>query len=74
MTSPNEADFRSYFILWEILGRKPDIEEVVQSCKPLYEDPLTQIALQLRATALTNTAKQGPWLDERKQKSVLSLK
>ena len=71
VTSPNEAEFRSYFILWEILGRKPDIEEVVQSCKPLYKDPLTQIALQLRATALTNTAKQGPWLDEKKQKSAL---
>lgn len=71
VTSPNEAEFRSYFILWEILGRKPDIEEVVQSCRPLYKDPLTQIALKLRATALTNTAKQGPWLDEKKQKSAL---
>lgn len=61
LTSPNEAEFRAYCILFEIQDQRPDLEDRAQSWpRSLLVDPRVQIALKLYAAAGNVADDQGP--------------
>ena len=61
LTSPNEAEFRSYCIIFEIQDQRPDLEDRAQSWpKQLLKDPRIQTALKLYAAASNTINEQGP--------------
>lgn len=61
LTSPNEAEFRAYGIIFEIQNQRPDIEDRVQSLpKHILNDQRIQTALKLHAAAANTADEQGP--------------
>lgn len=61
LTSPNEAEFRAYCIVFEIQDQRPDLEDRAQQWpRPLLQDPRVQVAFKLYATAGNTSDEQGP--------------
>ena len=61
LTSPNEAEFRAYCIIFEIQNQRPDIEDRAQNWpKRVLGDPRVQTAMKLYAAAGNTMDKQGP--------------
>ena len=61
LTSPNEAEFRAYCIVFEIQDQRPDLEDRSQNWpKPLLKDPRIQTAMKLYAAAGNTSDEQGP--------------
>lgn len=61
LTSPNEAEFRAYCIIFEIQDQRPDLEDRAQNWpRQLLKHPRVQIALKLYAAAGNTTNEQGP--------------
>lgn len=61
LSSPNEAEFRAYCIIFEIQDQRPDLEDRAQNWpRPLLKDPRVQIALKLYAAAGNMSDEQGP--------------
>lgn len=61
VTSPNEAEFRAYCIIFEIQNQRPDLEDRAQNWpKPLLKDARIQTALKLYAAAGNVSDDQGP--------------
>ena len=70
LTSPNEAEFRAYGIIFEIQDQRPDTEDRLQNLpKDVLRDRRVQIALRLHAMAGNVSDEQGP-LRPRTQFSV----
>jgi len=60
-TSPNEAEFRAYAIIFEIQDLRPDVEDRVQNLpKHILKDPRVRTAWRLYAAAANTTDQQGP--------------
>ncbi|KAJ9603754.1 actin cytoskeleton and mitosis protein [Cladophialophora chaetospira] len=58
---PNEAEFRSYMVIFEIASRKADIEDRLQSWpKEILDDERLKTAMKLYAAAGSTTQPQGP--------------
>ncbi len=63
LTSPNEAEFRAYCIIFDIENLRPDVEERAQAWgMSLFGSPTIQTALKLYAAAVNNSDDQGPWI------------
>lgn len=61
LTSPNEAEFRAYCIIFEIQDQRPDLEDRAQNWPTaLLKDPRVQTALKLYAAAGNTADDQGP--------------
>ena len=61
LTSPNEAEFRAYCIIFEIQDQQPDLEDRVQQWpRSLLRDRRVETALQLYAAAGNTSDEQGP--------------
>ena len=61
LTSPNEAEFRAYCIIFEIQDQRPDLEDRCQNWpKPLLKDSRIQTAMKLYAAASNTSDEQGP--------------
>ena len=61
LTSPNEAEFRAYCIIFEMQDQRPDMEDRAQNWpKPLLKDPRIQTAMKLYAAASNTIDEQGP--------------
>ena len=61
LTSPNEAEFRAYCIIFEIRDLRPDIEDRAQNWpKQLLKDARIQTAFKLYAAAGNVSETQGP--------------
>lgn len=61
LTSPNEAEFRAYGIIFEIQDQRPDVEDRLQSLpKSILQDRRIQTALKLHAAAGNTADEQGP--------------
>lgn len=61
LTSPNEAEFRAYCIIFEIQDLRPDLEDRAQQWpRSLLWDRRVQIALKLYAAAGNTSDEQGP--------------
>lgn len=61
LTSPNEAEFRAYCIIFEIQDQRPDLEDRAQNWpRALLKDPRVQTALKLYAAAGNTADDQGP--------------
>ena len=61
LTSPNEAEFRAYCIIFEIQDQRPDLEDRAQMWpKSLLLNPRVQTALRIYATAMDTTNEHGP--------------
>ena len=61
LTSPNEAEFRAYCLIFEIQDQRPDLEDRAQQWpRSLLQDPRVQIALKLYAAAGNISDEQGP--------------
>jgi hypothetical protein len=61
MTSPNEAEFRAYCIIFEIQDLRPDLEDRAQNWpKSLLQDRRVQTAMKIYAAASNATDDQGP--------------
>ena len=61
LTSPNEAEFRAYCIIFEIQDQRPDLEDRAQSWpRPFLKDPRIQTAMKLYAAAGNISDEQGP--------------
>jgi hypothetical protein len=61
MTSPNEAEFRAYCIIFEIQDQRPDLEDRAQQWpKSLLQDRRVQTALKLYAATGNTSDEQGP--------------
>lgn len=61
LTSPNEAEFRAYCIIFEIRDLRPDLEDRAQNWpKALLKDPRIQTSLKLYAAAGNTSDPQGP--------------
>lgn len=61
LTSPNEAEFRAYCIIFEVQDQRPDLEDRAQQWpRPLLQDPRVQIAFKLYAAAGNISDEQGP--------------
>ena len=61
MTSPNEAEFRAYCIIFEIQDQRPDIEDRAQNWPAtILKDPRVKNALKLYAAAGNTSDDQGP--------------
>lgn len=61
LTSPNEAEFRAYCIIFEIQDQRPDLEDRAQNWpRPILKDSRVQIALKLYAAAGNISDEQGP--------------
>ncbi|KAL2038496.1 hypothetical protein N7G274_008835 [Stereocaulon virgatum] len=61
LTSPNEAEFRAYCIVFEIQDLRPDLEDRAQSWpRPILKDPRVQTAFKLYAAAANTSDDQGP--------------
>lgn len=61
LTSPNEAEFRAYCIIFEIQDQRPDLEDRAQNWpRPLLKDLRIQTALKLYAAAGNTSDDQGP--------------
>lgn len=61
LSSPNEAEFRAYCIIFEIQDQRPDLEDRAQNWpRPLLNDPRVQTALKLYAAASNTSDDQGP--------------
>ena len=61
LTSPNEAEFRAYCIIFEIQDQRPDLEDRAQNWpRPILKDPRVQIAFKLYAAAGNTSDEQGP--------------
>ena len=59
--SPNEAEFRSYCIIFEIQNMRPDLEDRVQNWPDsVLKDRRVQTALKLYAAAGSSSYEQGP--------------
>ena len=70
LTSPNEAEFRAYCIIFEIQDQRPDLEDRAQNLpRPILKDSRLRIALKLYAAAGNTSDEQGP-LRPRTQFSV----
>ncbi|KAI9672200.1 MAG: hypothetical protein M1831_002014 [Alyxoria varia] len=58
---PNEGEFRSYCIIFQIQDPLPDLEDRVQNwSKDVKDDKRVKIALQLYAAACNTSDEQGP--------------
>ncbi|MCJ1435111.1 hypothetical protein MMC27_004481 [Xylographa pallens] len=61
LTSPNEAEFRAYCIIFEIESQRPDLEDRAQNWpNAVLKDPRIQTALKLHAAAGNTSDSQGP--------------
>ena len=61
LTSPNEAEFRAYCIIFEIRDLRPDIEDRAQNWpRALLKDSRIQTAFKLYAAAGNTSDAQGP--------------
>ena len=61
LTSPNEAEFRAYCIIFEIQDQRPDLEDRAQNWpRSILEDPRVQTAFRLYAAAGNTADDQGP--------------
>ena len=61
LTSPNEAEFRAYCIIFEIQDLRPDLEDRAQQWpRSLLRDQRVQTALRLYAAAGNFSDDQGP--------------
>ena len=61
ITSPNEAEFRSYCIIFEIQDQRPDLEDRAQRWpKSILKDRQVQTALNIYAAAMNTADLQGP--------------
>lgn len=61
LTSPNEAEFRAYCIIFEIQDQRPDLEDRSQNWpKSLLKDERIQTAMKLYAAAGNTSDEQGP--------------
>lgn len=61
LTSPNEAEFRAYCIVFEIQDLRPDLEDRAQSWpRPILKDLRVQTAFNLYAAAANTSDDQGP--------------
>ena len=60
-SSPNEAEFRSYCIIFEIQNSRPDLEDRIQNWPDsILKDQRVQTALEIHAAASTSSLAQGP--------------
>ena len=61
LTSPNEAEFRAYCVIFEIQDQRPDLEDRAQNWPgSILEDPRVKTALKLYAAAGNTSDEQGP--------------
>jgi len=61
LTSPNEAEFRAYCIIFEIQDQRPDLEDRAQNWpRPILKDPRVRTAMRLYAAAGNVSDEQGP--------------
>jgi len=61
LTSPNEAEFRAYCIIFEIQDQRPDLEDRAQNWpRSILRDQLVQTALKLYGAAANTSDEQGP--------------
>lgn len=61
LTSPNEAEFRAYCVIFEIQDQRPDLEDRMQNLpRHLLKDRRVQTALKLYAAAGNTSDEQGP--------------
>lgn len=61
LTSPNEAEFRAYCVIFEIQDQRPDLEDRAQNWpSPILKDPRVQTALKLYGAAANTSDEQGP--------------
>ena len=61
LTSPNEAEFRAYCIIFEIQDQRPDLEDRAQNWpRSILTDTRVQTALKLYAAAGNTSDEQGP--------------
>ena len=61
LSSPNEAEFRAYCIVFEIQDQRPDLEDRAQQWpRPLLQNRGVQTALKLYAAAGNTSDEQGP--------------
>lgn len=61
LTSPNEAEFRAYCILFEIQNQRPDLEDRAQNWPAIIlKDQRVQTAFKLYAAAKNPSDEQGP--------------
>ena len=61
LTSPNEAEFRAFCIIFEIQDQRPDLEDRVQSWpQHILKNPRVQVALSLYSAAGNTSDEQGP--------------
>ncbi|KAB8349639.1 hypothetical protein FH972_023658 [Carpinus fangiana] len=62
ITLPNEAEFRSYSIIFQIQTSTPDLEDRVQTWpKDLATDPRVERALKLYTVSCNSSDPQGPF-------------
>ena len=61
LTSPNEAEFRAYCIVFEIQDQRPDLEDRAQNWPgAILKDARVKTALKLHAAAGNTSDEQGP--------------
>lgn len=61
ITSPNEAEFRAYMIVFELQDLRPDLEDRAQNWpRPLLKDRRVRTAFELYAAAGNSSDDQGP--------------
>lgn len=61
LTSPNEAEFRAYCVVFEIEGSKPDLEDRAQAWpQRILRDSRIQTALKIYAAAENTSHEKGP--------------
>lgn len=61
LSSPNEAEFRTYCIILEMQDQRPDLEDRAQNWPiHLLQDPQVRTALKLYAAAGSTSDEQGP--------------
>ena len=61
LTSPNEAEFRAYGIIFEVQDQRPDVEDRLQNLpKEVLKNRRIQTALKLHASAGNISDEQGP--------------
>ena len=61
LTSPNEAEFRAYCVIFEIQDQRPDLEDRAQNWpRGILKDRKVQTAMKLYAAAGNTSDEQGP--------------
>ena len=61
LTSPNEAEFRAYCVIFEIQDQRPDLEDRAQNWpRSILKDRKVQTALKIYAAAGNTSDEQGP--------------